>query len=143
MNLLNYRMRQAGFGDVFSDAWDAVLDPAYVGAGSDPPTYSEPIYTASASGYTLIEPPPGGYPRIIIHPERPNAPFALIENGWYRSPTGGVVSYKTVADYVLTAKGVDRAVLLSALGQVPGGTKFPYGVVVVVALALGLLLIRR
>lgn len=131
--------------NVFDDAWEAVLDPDYVGAGSDGPTYTQPVYTTASStlGSALIEPPPGGYPRIIVHPERPNSPFAFIENGWYRSPTGDVVSYKTVAEYVLTAHGVDRAVLLKALGQVPAGSTFPFGVVALIAVALGLLLSRR
>ena len=93
---------------------------------------------------SIVEPPPGGYPRIIVHPERPNAAFAFISDGWYRSPTGEVVSYKTVADYVLTAKGVDQLSLMRALGQVPGSASgLSVWGVAAVAVGLGLLLLRR
>lgn len=77
-------------------------------------------FSVPVSVGSIVEPPPSGYPRIIVHPERPDAAFVLIEAGWYRSPTGPVVPYKTVAEYVLTAPG-DRMTLLKALGQVPGG----------------------
>lgn len=68
----------------------------------------------------IQEPPPGGYPKIIVHPERPDAGFALISDGWYRSPTGEVVPYRTVAEYVLSGSG-DRTALLKAIGQIPSG----------------------
>lgn len=98
-------------------------------AGASGPGFYEPAVLGASGGITgsvsgakpetLKIPPPAGYPRIIVHPERPNAAFALIGDGWYRSPTGDVVSYKTVADYVLTAKGTARSVLLKSLGQTP------------------------
>lgn len=105
------------------------------------PTSPAPISSAIQS-LSVVEPPPAGYPRVIVHPERPNAAFALIENGWYRSPTGEVVSYKTVADYVLSAQGATREQLLKVLGQLPGGGGFPF-VTIAIALGVGLLLVKR
>jgi hypothetical protein len=149
---------EQGMGDIWSDALNAVLDPDYVDAGSDGPTWTAPVFRGPGIDWRgvdasvgvgapvgLIEPPPGGYPRIIVHPERPNAAFALISDGWYRSPTGEVVSYKTVADYVLTAKGVDPASLMKALGQISGGGGGISSSIIVVAalVALGLVVVLR
>lgn len=77
------------------------------------PVDSSPAHVA------IVEPPPGGYPKVIVHPERPDGAFAWISDGWYRSPTGDVVPYRTVAEYVLTAQGVAREELMKRVGQLP------------------------
>jgi len=103
---------------------DPTLDWNYVLGGSSEPTYTAPTFTTVSFG-EIVEPPPAGYPKVIVHPEKPNAPFFLISPGWYRSPTNEVVSYRTVAEYLITANA-PREQILRALGQTGPNMKLIY-----------------
>jgi hypothetical protein len=120
---------------------DPTLDWNYVLGGGDEPTYTTPVFPVV--GWSEIkEPPPAGYPKVIVHPDRPNSPFVLASPGWYRSPTNELVSYQTVAEYVLTAQSASRADLLRILGQSGATNVWLYvagavGAVVLIALLTG------
>lgn len=102
-----------------------------------------PVESAPPAQAVIVEPPPGGYPPSIVHPERPDAPFFLISPGWYRSPNNEVVSYRVVAEYVLTAQNTPREELLRRLGQSGSSNILIYAAVGVGALILITLLAGR
>lgn len=128
--------------DIFAGASGPGFPISSVGFPSASVTGATAIIAAANSpNRPVVEPPPSGYPKIITHPERPTSPFYEISDGLYRSPTGETVTYRTVADYVLTAQGIPRATLMTLLGQ--DEPKFPLALLIGAGALVLLVLIKK